>query len=135
MPTPACSATAAIGAPGSATNTSRAASRIRWSFRAASARRPLIGTVASLMARVYHWNEPFRSTQTTGVGFAACRGRRLGAGAPGSAAGGGPDGVAGGAAVLGVEAQGGQPPALGQGVGGHGGADGRDAHRGHRQAG
>src|ERR1051325_9510551 len=43
MPTPACLATAVIGAPGSATNTARAESRIRWSLRAASAWRPLIG--------------------------------------------------------------------------------------------
>src|SRR5919112_2026411 len=41
MPTPARLATAAIGAPGSATNTSRAASRIRWSLRVACALRPL----------------------------------------------------------------------------------------------
>jgi hypothetical protein len=32
MPTPACLATAVIGAPGSATNTARADSRMRWSF-------------------------------------------------------------------------------------------------------
>src|SRR5918993_5407491 len=50
MPTPACSATAAIGAPGSATNTVRAASRMRSSLRAASARRPLMGVGAMLMA-------------------------------------------------------------------------------------
>src|SRR6185312_14476956 len=43
MPTPACLATAVIGAPGSATNTARADSRMRWSLRAASACRPLIG--------------------------------------------------------------------------------------------
>src|SRR4029077_9646090 len=43
MPTPACLATAVIGAPGSATNTARADSRMRWSLRAASAWRPLIG--------------------------------------------------------------------------------------------
>src|SRR6201995_4026756 len=43
MPTPAFLATAVIGAPGSATNTARAESRIRWSLRAASAWRPLIG--------------------------------------------------------------------------------------------
>src|SRR5829696_1072874 len=43
MPTPARAATAAIGAPGSATNTSRAASRIRRSLRAAWARLPLRG--------------------------------------------------------------------------------------------
>src|ERR1700693_5643702 len=40
MPTPACLATAVIGAPGSATNTARADSRMRWSLRAASAWRP-----------------------------------------------------------------------------------------------
>ena len=39
----------------------RAASRIRRSFRAASARRPLIGVEVALMASAYHWNEPFRS--------------------------------------------------------------------------
>src|SRR5579871_4515100 len=43
MPTPARSATAAIGASGLATNTSRAASRISSSLRAAWARRPLRG--------------------------------------------------------------------------------------------
>ena len=64
MPTPACSATAAIGAPGSATNTARAASRMRRSFRAASARRPLIGVDVVLMVQGYHWNEPFRSAQS-----------------------------------------------------------------------
>ena len=41
MPTPARSETAEIGAFGSATKTSRAASRIKPSLRAASARRPL----------------------------------------------------------------------------------------------
>ena len=61
MPTPACSATAAMGAPGSATNTARAASRMRRSFRAASARRPLSGVEATFMGQGYHWNEPFRS--------------------------------------------------------------------------
>src|SRR5918994_2885907 len=45
MPTPARWATAEIGALGSATNTSLAAARIRPSLRAASARRPLRGTV------------------------------------------------------------------------------------------
>ena len=43
MPTPACLATAVIGAPGSATNTARADSRMRRSLRAASAWRPLSG--------------------------------------------------------------------------------------------
>src|SRR5580698_7829007 len=43
MPTPACLATAVIGASGSLTNTARADSSIRWSLRAASAWRPLIG--------------------------------------------------------------------------------------------
>src|SRR5580698_4500710 len=43
MPTPACLATAVIGAAGSATKTARAESRMRWSLRAASAWRPLIG--------------------------------------------------------------------------------------------
>src|SRR5829696_8446012 len=43
MPTPARSATAEIGASGSATNTSRAASRISRSLRRASACRPLRG--------------------------------------------------------------------------------------------
>src|SRR4051794_14231613 len=44
MPTPASFATAAMGAPGSVTNTARAAARIRSSFRAACARRPLVST-------------------------------------------------------------------------------------------
>src|SRR6266536_3772511 len=51
MPTPACLATAEIGASGSARNTARAESRMRSSLRAACARRPLSGAVAcSLMA-------------------------------------------------------------------------------------
>src|SRR5664279_257798 len=44
MPTPARWDTAAIGADGSSTNTSRAAARIAPSLRAACARRPLSGT-------------------------------------------------------------------------------------------
>src|ERR1700730_1709270 len=43
MPTPAGSATAVIGAPGSAPHPARAEPTTRWSFRAASAWRPLIG--------------------------------------------------------------------------------------------
>src|SRR5581483_12286278 len=43
MPTPACLATSVMGAPGLATNTARAEARMRWSLRAASARRPLSG--------------------------------------------------------------------------------------------
>src|SRR6266581_3648767 len=80
MPTPACLATAVIGAPGSATNTAFAAWRISSSLRAACARRPLSGSgtaegVAAVlvMASVY-WNKtfcsdiverkvPFRSTE------------------------------------------------------------------------
>src|SRR5690348_1201047 len=53
MPTPACLATAVIGAPGSATNTARAESRIRWSLRAASAWRPLIGPGRLAPARAF----------------------------------------------------------------------------------
>src|SRR6266545_802202 len=49
MPMPASSAIAEMGASGSATNTARAASRIRWSLRAACARRPLSGTVVGSM--------------------------------------------------------------------------------------
>src|SRR5580704_17400375 len=65
MPTPACLATAVIGAPGSATKTARADSRMRWSLRAAAAR-----TVAVRAARLglghgksvaEDWNEAFRS--------------------------------------------------------------------------
>src|SRR5918998_1769706 len=52
MPTPARAATAAIGAPGSATNTSRAASRMRRSLRAASARLPLRG--ARVFLTIHH---------------------------------------------------------------------------------
>src|SRR5689334_389215 len=51
MPTPACLATAVIGAPGSATNTARADSRMRWSLRAASAWRPLIGPLRPALLR------------------------------------------------------------------------------------
>src|SRR5215472_6201224 len=51
MPTPACLATAVIGAPGSATNTARADSRMRWSLRAASAWRPLIGPLRPALCR------------------------------------------------------------------------------------
>src|ERR1700744_3445428 len=51
MPTPACLATAVIGAPGSATNTARADSRMRWSLRAASAWRPLIGPLRPAPSR------------------------------------------------------------------------------------
>ena len=47
MPTSACLATAAMGASGSATKTARAASRMRWSLRAAWARRPLSGAVGA----------------------------------------------------------------------------------------
>src|SRR3712207_7060185 len=55
MPTTARSATAAIGAPGSATNTSLAASRMRASLRAAWALRPLNGTaVVSSIYPAYH---------------------------------------------------------------------------------
>src|ERR1041385_2217691 len=61
MPTPARSATAAIGAPGSSMNTARAPSRITWSFRAACACRPLNGFVASPTRRSLHQNEAFRS--------------------------------------------------------------------------
>src|ERR1043165_8437626 len=53
MPTPACLATAVIGAPGSATKTARAESRIRWSLRAASALRPLIGPGRLAPARAF----------------------------------------------------------------------------------
>ena len=49
IPTPACSATAEIGAAGFATNTALALSRIRVLFRTASARRPLNGTDSLLM--------------------------------------------------------------------------------------
>src|SRR6476660_3553314 len=76
MPTPACLATAVIGAPGSATNTARADSRMRWSLRAASAWRPLIGPLRPALLRPApgralvsvmeiivpeDWNKPFRS--------------------------------------------------------------------------
>src|SRR4029077_14896867 len=73
MPTPACLATAVMGAPGSATNTARADSRMRWSWRAASAWRPLIGpcrpglppgrALVSVMKKsvAEDWNKPFRS--------------------------------------------------------------------------
>src|SRR3712207_6469663 len=55
MPTTARSATAAIGAPGSATNTSLAASRMRASLRAAWALRPLNGAaVVSSIYPAYH---------------------------------------------------------------------------------
>src|SRR5258708_15072773 len=47
MPTPARLATSETGADGSATNTARAASRISWSLRAASACRPGSGAAAS----------------------------------------------------------------------------------------
>src|SRR5690349_18425590 len=53
MPTPACLATAVNGAPGSAMNTARADSRIRWSLRAASAWRPLIGPGRLAPARAF----------------------------------------------------------------------------------
>src|ERR1700748_12622 len=77
MPTPARLATAVIGAPGSATNTARADSRMRWSLRAASACRPLIGPpppvprpsrparprvgLAHEIKCSRDWNKPFRS--------------------------------------------------------------------------
>ena len=64
MPTPAASATADTGAPGSATNTSRAASRMTWSLRAAWARRPLRGAGSEVtgMGAVYpSLNGTFRS--------------------------------------------------------------------------
>src|SRR5580704_8556412 len=69
MPTPACLATAVIGAPGSATNTDRAESRMRWSLRAASAGRRLIGpwrrrpelVSVMKMSVAEDWNKPFRS--------------------------------------------------------------------------
>src|SRR3954468_12444817 len=74
MPTPARSATAEMGAFGSATNTSRAARRINASLRAACARRPLNGpyVFSSLILRLYverivpfkyngvEQNDPFR---------------------------------------------------------------------------
>src|SRR6266704_2784834 len=92
MPTPACLATAVIGAPGSATNTARAESRIRWSLRAASAWRPLIGPLrpapcrpaldpvgplAPVLAFVSvmkesvagDWNKSFRSVRLGTEGF------------------------------------------------------------------
>src|SRR3954471_10489939 len=56
MPTPARLATSAIGADGFATNTSRAASRINSSLRAACARLP----EASIEWKPY-WNGSFRS--------------------------------------------------------------------------
>src|ERR671911_1409104 len=58
MPTPARAATAAIGAPGAATNTSREASRIRRSLRAAWARLPLRGAWAfsSIQQIIYGTN-------------------------------------------------------------------------------
>src|SRR5260221_3335379 len=52
MPTPACAATAEVGARGSAVKTARAASRMRWSLRAASARRPLSGAVVVAPIRI-----------------------------------------------------------------------------------
>src|SRR5580692_9596862 len=81
MPTPACLATAVIGAPGSATNTARADSSMRRSLRAASACRPLSGPSWGRSAREWpgcawpraeigsvmrksvaeHWNKAFRS--------------------------------------------------------------------------
>src|SRR5215216_7199028 len=62
MPTPASAATAAIGASGSAVNTARAASRMRWSLRAAWARRPLIGWVVGSMRSILSLERsvPFR---------------------------------------------------------------------------
>src|SRR5262245_52602132 len=65
MPTPARRATAAIGASGAARKTSRAASRMRRSLRAAWARRPLRGAVVVIPSMValeqivpfcYDWN-------------------------------------------------------------------------------
>src|SRR5436190_8593212 len=67
MPTPACSATAAIGAPGSATTTARAEARIAWSFLAACARRPL-----SRMTRRSYQNEAFPSA----LSLSRCSSRR-----------------------------------------------------------
>ena len=52
MPTPAASATAETGAPGSARNTARAASRITWSLRAAWALRPLRAAAGALVSVV-----------------------------------------------------------------------------------
>jgi hypothetical protein len=63
MPTPARSETAEIGAFGSATKTSRAASRIKPSLRAASARRPLNDPeiVSLLIHQLYmEQNIPFK---------------------------------------------------------------------------
>src|SRR5215472_1068725 len=75
MPTPARSATAEIGAVGSATNTARAASRISWSLRAAWTRRPLRrGPVCT--CAVYPQNETFRSAVVE-VGLGSTCDRRL----------------------------------------------------------
>src|SRR5579864_1625404 len=74
MPTPACLATAVIGASGSAVNTARADSSMRRSLRAASAWRPLsepalrrpppVGPRSSSVMRISvaeDWNKSFRS--------------------------------------------------------------------------
>src|SRR3954464_6848946 len=67
MPPFASFATAAMGAPGSVMNTVRAAARIRSSFRAACARRPLVSTTWPRIAEriVPFWytdrNRTFRS--------------------------------------------------------------------------
>ena len=63
MPTPACFATAVIGAPGSAMNTARAESRMSWSLRAAWARRPLSrpGTVSVMPWILSEQTLPFQS--------------------------------------------------------------------------
>src|ERR1700730_8802776 len=53
MPTPARLATSETGAAGSALNTARAASRIRWSLRAASACRPGSGAGFRGMMPIY----------------------------------------------------------------------------------
>src|SRR5437899_1230282 len=68
MPTPARSATAAMGAFGSARNTSRAASRISVSLRAAWPRRPGSPVLGGLvMSGGYHWNGSFRSATVRGT--------------------------------------------------------------------
>src|SRR5581483_5119903 len=81
MPTPAALATAVIGAPGSATNTARAADMMRSSLRAASALRPLrgLGVCEGVIASTYYpeqnipfwkcaslWNRRFRSVRSVG---------------------------------------------------------------------
>src|SRR5215211_1393778 len=92
MPTPARNATAEIGAFGSAVKTSRAASRIRPSFRTAWDCRPgNRGRISSFISRsihgtkhsvLLHWNGAIRSALARELGFRRERGTNRRAAVP-----------------------------------------------------